>query len=110
MAHDLTPAGPSSLPNPKFRRFVSSLCPHRAHPAPGRPCQATRAGRRWAGRFVGKNVFGRVRSTADFARAGGGRPLRRRQRRLGDSKEAVAMCLLPSYIGPRRNADEKYLI
>ena len=51
----LTPAGPSSLPNrPDFRRFVSSLCPHRARPAPARPCRTTRAGlpSSKAGRFV----------------------------------------------------------
>ena len=41
----LTPEGPSSLLNRlNSRRFTLSLCPHRAHPAPARPCRMTRAG------------------------------------------------------------------
>ena len=51
----LTPASPSPLLNqPDSRRFTPSLCPHRTHPAPARPCQcrATQAGPPSAGRFV----------------------------------------------------------
>ena len=41
----LTPAGPSSLLNRSdSRSFTPSLCPHRACPAPARPCRTTRAG------------------------------------------------------------------
>ena len=57
--HGLTPSGPSSPPNrTDSSRLVSSLCQHRARPAPARPCRATQAvagprpGRRRAGRFV----------------------------------------------------------